>query len=112
MNELKIEDQKVGQGKEAVKGALIRVHYSGFLVSNGQKFDSSVDRGREFQFVLGAGRVIQGWDLGILGMREGGKRILTIPAHLAYGDRAVGPIPPGSDLKFEVELFEVLTRDE
>ncbi|MBU6152922.1 MAG: FKBP-type peptidyl-prolyl cis-trans isomerase [Bdellovibrionales bacterium] len=110
-NDLRVLDVVVGSGKEAVKGALIRVHYEGTF-ENGKKFDSSVDRGRMLEFVLGAGRVIKGWDQGLIGMKVGGKRQLFIPAHLAYGDRAVGPIPPNSNLNFVVELFEVLTRDE
>lgn len=111
MNELKVTDTVAGSGKEAVKGALIKVHYEGFL-ENGTKFDSSKDRGRELEFVLGTGRVIKGWDQGILGMKVGGKRTLHIPSHLAYGDRQVGPhITPNSNLIFHVELFEVLTRD-
>lgn len=110
-SDLIITDLQVGTGAEAVKGALISVHYVGTF-KEGSKFDSSIDRGRPLEFVLGSGRVIKGWDQGILGMRVGGKRRLFIPAHLAYGDRAVGPIPPQSDLVFEVELFSVLTRDE
>ena len=101
----------LGTGKEAVKGALIKVHYDGFL-ENGTKFDSSVDRGRQFEFVLGVGKVIKGWDQGMLGMKVGGKRTLFIPSNLGYGDRAVGSIPPGSNLTFNIDLFEVLTRDE
>jgi FKBP-type peptidyl-prolyl cis-trans isomerase len=109
--ELVKTDTVVGSGKEAVKGALIHVHYEGFL-ENGEKFDSSVDRKKSFSFVLGAGRVIQGWDQGLMGMKEGGKRTLNIPAHLAYGERAVGPIPPNSDLVFHVEMLEVHPREE
>ena len=110
--ELKITDITTGNGKEAVKGALIKVHYKGTL-EDGTQFDSSYDRGRQLEFVLGTGRVIKGWDQGLMGMKVGGKRELWIPAHLAYGDRQVGPyIAPNSNLKFEVELFEVLTRDE
>ena len=110
-NELIITDVVVGSGKEAVKGALIKVHYVGTFES-GAMFDSSIDRGRMLEFVLGSGRVIKGWDQGLLGMRVGGKRKLFVPSHLAYGDRAVGPIPSNSNLNFEVELFEVLTREE
>jgi peptidylprolyl isomerase len=110
-NDLIITDVVVGSGKEAVKGALIRVHYVGTF-ENGFKFDSSIDRGRVLEFVLGAGRVIKGWDQGLIGMKVGGKRKLFIPSHLAYGERAVGPIPPNSNLNFEVELFEVLTRED
>ena len=110
-NELIITDLETGTGKEAVKGALIKVHYEGTLES-GVRFDSSIERGRMLEFVLGSGRVIRGWDLGLPGMRVGGKRKLFIPAHLAYAERANGSIPPNSNLIFEVELFEVLTRDE
>ena len=109
--ELKITDQVVGTGKEAVKGALFKVHYDGYL-EDGKKFDSSRDRGQQFSTVIGVGRVIKGWDQGMIGMKEGGKRSLWVPSHLAYGERAIGSIPPGSNLRFEVELFEVLTRDE
>ncbi len=108
--ELQITDTQVGSGREATKGALIQVNYEGFL-ENGQKFDSSIDRGRPFQFVLGAGKVIKGWDQGVMGMKEGGKRTLHIPAHLAYGPRAVGSIPPNSNLIFHVELIESLPRE-
>jgi peptidylprolyl isomerase len=109
--ELKITDEVIGTGKEAVKGALLFVNYEGFL-KDGTKFDSSYDRGRPFQFVIGTGRVIKGWDQGVMGMREGGKRSLSVPAHLAYGERQIGDlIKPHSDLFFEVELLEVRTRD-
>ena len=111
MEELKITDVEVGSGAEVVKGALVLCHYSGFL-ADGTKFDSSVDRGRPFQFVIGSGRVIQGWDLGVMGMRAGGKRRLEVPAHLGYGKRAIGRIPPNSDLFFEVEVLEVRLREE
>ena len=111
LSELKITDILLGTGKEAVHGALLKVHYEGFL-DNGTKFDSSVDRKRWFEFVLGTGRVIKGWDQGMPGMKVGGKRTLEIPAHLGYGERNMGSIPPNSNLKFDVELFEVLTRDE
>ncbi|RYY73637.1 MAG: FKBP-type peptidyl-prolyl cis-trans isomerase [Gammaproteobacteria bacterium] len=110
--EIIIEEIVVGDGKTAVKGALISTHYRGFL-ETGIQFDSSCDKGRMFECVIGTGRVIKGWDKGILGMKVGGKRKLFVPAHLAYGDRQVGPlIKPGSNLIFEIELFEVLTRDE
>jgi peptidylprolyl isomerase len=114
MNEpqLKITDTEVGTGKEAVKGALLKVHYTG-LLEDGTKFDSSYDHGRHFSFVLGSGRVIKGWDQGVIGMKVGGKRTLWVPAHLAYQDRQIGAhIKPNSDLTFHIELFEVLTRDE
>ena len=109
-NQLKTTDTQVGAGREAVKGAKVTVHYEGFL-ENGQKFDSSLDRGSPFSFVLGAGKVIKGWDQGVLGMKEGGKRTLHIPAELGYGARAIGPIPPNSNLIFHVELIESLPRE-
>jgi len=112
MTELEIEDVVVGDGKEAVKGALITTNYRGFL-ADGTLFDSSYDKGRSFQCVIGTGRVIKGWDQGILGMKVGGKRKLSVPAELAYGERKMGNvIPPNSDLFFEIELLEVLTRDD
>jgi len=111
-NELIIEDIIVGEGKAAVKGALISTHYRGFL-ENGIQFDSSYDKDRAFECVIGTGRVIKGWDQGIIGMKVGGKRKLFVPAHLAYGERQMGPlIKPGSNLVFEIELLEALTRDE
>lgn len=111
-NELQVEDLQLGEGKAVVKGALITAHYSGFL-EDGSKFDSSHDRGKPFQCVIGTGRVIKGWDLGLMGMRVGGKRCLFVPAHLAYGERQVGAlIKPHSNLVFEIELLEVLTRDD
>ena len=109
-NELVISDIVVGEGKECVKGALITAHYTGWLL-DGTKFDSSVDRGQPFQCVIGTGRVIRGWDIGLAGMRVGGTRRLRVPAALGYGDRQVGRIPPHADLHFEIELLEVLTRD-
>lgn len=108
--ELKITDTQPGTGREATKGAKVTVNYEGFL-ENGQKFDSSIDRGRPFSFVLGAGKVIKGWDQGLMGMKEGGTRTLHIPAHLAYGPRAIGSIPPNSNLIFHVELIESLPRE-
>ncbi|GGP28169.1 FKBP-type peptidyl-prolyl cis-trans isomerase [Silvimonas amylolytica] len=111
-NELIIEDLVVGEGKEIARGALITAHYTGTL-EDGTKFDSSHDRGKPFQCVIGTGRVIKGWDQGLIGMRVGGKRKLFVPAHLAYGDRQIGPhIKPHSNLIFEIELLEVLTRDD
>lgn len=101
---------EIGTGREAIKGSLIRMHYEGFL-ENGFKFDSSYDHGREFQFVLGAKRVIKGMDQGVMGMKEGGKRRLFIPAHLGYGERSMGKIPPHSNLIFNIELFEALPRE-
>jgi FKBP-type peptidyl-prolyl cis-trans isomerase len=106
VNELVVEDLKVGTGAEAVAGKKVTVNYKGTLTS-GVQFDSSYDRGIPFDFVLGAGGVIQGWDEGVAGMKVGGKRKLTIPASLGYGARAVGSIPANSTLIFEVELLKV-----
>lgn len=110
--ELQITDLQTGDGKEVVKGALITTHYTGWL-EDGTKFDSSLDRGKPFQCVIGTRRVIKGWDIGLMGMRVGGKRRLWVPAHLAYGERQIGAhIKPNSNLVFEIELLEVLTRDD
>lgn len=103
---LKSEDLQVGNGAEAAAGKTVTVHYTGWL-TNGTKFDSSVDRKQPFSFKLGAGQVISGWDQGVAGMKVGGKRRLTIPPQLGYGARGVGPIPPNSTLVFEVELLGV-----
>jgi len=109
--ELQIIDIQPGDGKAAVKGALITTQYRGWL-EDGTEFDSSYSRGKPFQCVIGTGRVIKGWDQGILGMQVGGKRKLLVPAHLAYGERTMGKITPNSNLVFEIELLEVLTRDD
>jgi FKBP-type peptidyl-prolyl cis-trans isomerase FkpA len=101
------EDLVVGAGDEAKTGKTVSVHYTGTL-TDGSKFDSSLDRGRPFEFKLGAGSVIKGWDQGVVGMKIGGKRKLTIPADLAYGARGFPPvIPPNSTLVFEIELLAV-----
>jgi FKBP-type peptidyl-prolyl cis-trans isomerase len=106
-SELKIEDIKVGDGVEATSGKQVSVHYTGTL-ENGKKFDSSKDRGTSFEFNLGAGEVIKGWDQGVAGMKVGGVRKLTIPSELGYGSRgAGGVIPPNATLIFEVELLGV-----
>lgn len=111
MTELKITDTQIGTGIEVTKGALITCHYTG-LLEDGTKFDSSLDHGRPFQFVIGAGRVIKGWDQGLMGMKEGGKRTLHVPAHLAYGERQIGKfILPNSNLIFHVEMLEVRPRE-
>lgn len=107
ITELKIEDLVVGTGAEAVTGKTISVHYTGTL-TDGTKFDSSKDRGEPFEFTLGAGQVIAGWDKGFAGMKIGGKRKLTIPADMGYGEQgAGGVIPPNATLIFEVELLGV-----
>ncbi len=104
---LKVEDVLNGSGDGAKSGDTVSVHYSGFL-TDGQKFDSSIDRGAPFEFSLGAGQVIAGWERGIVGMKKGGKRTLTIPPELAYGQDGFPPIiPPNSTLIFEVELLEI-----
>src|SRR5580765_989750 len=100
---LVIEDLTVGTGPAAATGNTVTVQYVGTLL-NGTKFDSSYDRNQPFTFVLGAGRVIQGWDQGVVGMRVGGKRRLTIPPNLAYGNQANGPIPANSTLRFDIDL--------
>jgi FKBP-type peptidyl-prolyl cis-trans isomerase FkpA len=109
---LQFEDTTVGSGPEATKGANVTVHYTGWLQnadgSAGRKFDSSKDRGDPFEFSLGAGQVIKGWDEGVQGMKVGGVRTLIIPAALGYGARgAGGVIPPNATLIFEVELLAV-----
>ena len=104
---LQIEDMKVGTGAEAKSGKPVKVHYVGTL-TNGSKFDSSRDRNEGFEFTLGAGQVIKGWDEGVAGMKVGGLRKLTIPPDMGYGARGFPPvIPGGSTLIFEVELLEV-----
>ncbi len=100
-------DVKVGNGQEAQAGKTAVVHYTGWL-TNGNKFDSSKDRGKPFSFRLGAGRVIKGWDEGVEGMKIGGTRKLTIPPQLGYGARGSGrSIPPNATLIFEVELLDL-----
>ena len=104
---LVIDEITVGQGAVAAAGQKVTVHYTGWL-TNGTKFDSSKDRNNPFDFPLGAGRVIKGWDEGVAGMQVGGKRKLTIPPALGYGARgAGGVIPPDATLVFEVELLGV-----
>lgn len=105
-SELKIEDELVGTGETAIAGKRVTVHYTGRFV-NGTVFDSSINRGEPFQFVLGAGQVIKGWDQGVAGMKVGGKRILIVPPDLGYGPNDYGPIPGGSILIFDVELLKV-----
>ena len=106
VTELVTDDVKEGDGAEATDGKTVVVHYTGWL-SDGTKFDSSLDRGQPFEFVLGAGNVIPGWEQGVAGMKVGGTRRLTIPPALGYGEQgAGGVIPPNATLLFEVELLQ------
>jgi len=104
--DLKIEDVVVGEGEKVKDGDHIVVHYTGWL-EDGTKFDSSHDRKEPFEVAIGAGYVIRGWDMGIPGMKVGGKRKLTIPHHLAYGKYGQGDIPGFATLIFEIELLKV-----
>jgi len=115
IQELVIEDTKIGEGRESEKGLSISVHYTGWILDasksdkKGDKFDSSLDRKQPFTFVLGVGQVIKGWDQGFDGMKIGGKRTILIPSEMGYGSRGAGnAIPPNADLIFEVELLEIL----
>jgi FKBP-type peptidyl-prolyl cis-trans isomerase FkpA len=106
-DKFEIKDIKVGTGKEAKKGSKVKVHYTGTL-KNGTKFDSSLDRKEPFPFTIGVGAVIKGWDEGVVGMKEGGKRKLIIPYEKAYGEAGKPPtIPPKATLLFDIELLEV-----
>lgn len=100
---------KDGAGKIAEDGKIAVVHYTGTFL-DGRKFDSSLDRGEPFSFVIGAGQVIKGWDIGVKGMKVGEKRKLTIPPDMAYGAAGAGPIPPNTPLAFEVELLDVVDQ--
>lgn len=112
LQDLKIVDVKVGTGAEAKPGEMMRVHYTGWL-EDGTKFDSSLDRNEPFEFPLGQGYVIQGWDKGVNGMKVGGIRRLFIPAQYGYGDRGAGSvIPPGATLIFEIQLLGVTDQGQ
>ena len=115
VKELVKQDVKVGDGNLAEDGKAVNVHYTGWLYDpkapegKGKKFDSSLDRGVPFGFIVGKGRVIKGWDQGVAGMKEGGKRVLIIPASLGYGAQGAGSaIPPNATLIFEVELLKIV----
>jgi FKBP-type peptidyl-prolyl cis-trans isomerase len=107
VDELKIEDVSEGEGEVAKEGDLVSVNYRGTL-TDGTEFDSSYSRNQPFEFTLGEGQVIKGWDMGVAGMKVGGKRMLTIPPELGYGEAGAGSdIPPNATLVFEVELLEI-----
>ena len=101
-----IDDIKIGTGEEVQAGDVVSVHYVGQL-QNGQEFDSSKKRGEPFEFTVGAGRVIQGWEEGVVGMKVGGERVLVIPSEKAYGEAGIGPIPGNATLVFSIELLEI-----
>lgn len=107
MSELQINDAAAGEGPAVKPGDRVRVHYTGRL-TDGKVFDSSVTRGQPFEFNVGAGEVIRGWDEGIVGMRKGGRRTLTIPPEMGYGERGVGPIPGNATLVFDIELLDIV----
>lgn len=108
-NGLYVQDVEVGEGARADSGDVVTVHYTGWL-STGRKFDSSRDRDEPFDVALGYGRVIDGWDQGIVGMRVGGQRRLVVPPALGYGESGTGPIPANATLVFDVELVDVENR--
>lgn len=106
LRQMVVDDIVIGTGQEVVTGDTVRVHYIGTL-QNGLEFDNSRKRGEGFEFTVGAGQVIAGWEEGVVGMKVGGQRILVIPADKAYGSQSVGPIPPNSTLVFAIELLEI-----
>jgi len=106
-DELITDDVVLGEGTAAKPGDKVTVHYVGVSFSNGKQFDASWDRGAPFDFPLGAGSVIQGWDFGVTGMKEGGRRTLVIPPELGYGARGAGPIAANETLVFVVDLIKV-----
>jgi FKBP-type peptidyl-prolyl cis-trans isomerase len=105
------QEVATGTGPSAIDGASVDVHYTGML-EDGTVFDSSIDRDAKFSFLIGSHQVIRGWEEGVVGMKVGGKRRLIIPSHLGYGPQGAGPIPPGSTLYFEIELFEIILPRE
>ena len=110
LGKLVIDDVVLGYGDPVEAGDTVTVHYIGTL-TNGQQFDNSNKKGTPFTFTVGEGRVIEGWEMGLLGMQVGGERILVIPANLAYGSKQVGPIPPNSPLMFSIELLSIDTDE-
>ena len=104
--DLVIDDVRLGEGKEVQSGDTVSVHYIG-TTQDGVRFDNSYERGTPFEFTVGDGKVIEGWEKGLIGMKVGGQRILVIPSRMAYGNRKVGPIPPDSPLVFTIELMEI-----
>ena len=106
ITKLIMEDSKIGEGKEVVKGSRVTVHYVGALQS-GEQFDNSYAKGEPYTFTVGGDTVIKGWDLGLIGMKEGGERVLVVPPQLAYGDREVEKIPKNATLLFAIELIKV-----
>jgi peptidylprolyl isomerase len=109
---LQVETTVEGSGPEAVEGDIVVVNYRGRLAANDEEFDNSYDRGQPFPLQLGQNRVIQGWELGLLGVQAGESRTLYIPAELGYGPNAVGTIPANSDLIFDVEVLEVISAEQ
>lgn len=107
IKKLVIDDIKIGSGAEVKDGDTVAVHYIGTLQKGGQEFDNSRKRGETFEFTVGEGRVIKGWEQGLVGMKVGGHRILVIPPELAYGEKGVGPIPGNATLVFAIELIEI-----
>ncbi|MFT5281104.1 MAG: FKBP-type peptidyl-prolyl cis-trans isomerase [Flavobacteriaceae bacterium] len=106
VEELKIEILEEGSGQEVAPGDKVSVHYTGMFI-NGDVFDSSIPKGAPFVFTAGAGQVIKGWDMGLIGMKIGEKRKLTVPYHLGYGEAGYGPIPAKATLVFEIDLIEI-----
>jgi peptidylprolyl isomerase len=111
LSKLIVDDVVFGAGDEVKMGDTITVHYIGTL-QNGQEFDNSNKRGTPFTFTIGEGKVIKGWEEGIIGMKKGGKRILVIPSDLAYGDKGYGPIPGGANLVFAIDLLEIAVKTQ